>query len=138
MQSTLKSQDDKPSENLPGQGHNSAEVDQFIQDYAKEASEIDNGRHKFNKRMADMRDKAKVYGLDTQALHQSYLYYKASNHKKDGFDETKKISMEALNRMDQSELFAWKKTPKKEANNNVSHPSADAKDAAAKGVTTAH
>lgn len=109
---------EKPSENLPGAGHNSKVLEEKIQKWAKELSGIDEQRGKLNKRAADIRAAAKEHGIDTDALRDVYGYWKKGRHEKDGYDESHGLCMEALNKMDQAELFGWQKAEKEKDDQN--------------------
>lgn len=87
-------------------GHNSEGVKSAILDYFKERVAIEVERRKLTKRMGRARGKLKDLSLDTQAVDREYAYFKQKKHDRDGYDDSVKLTHEALNAADTGNLFA--------------------------------
>lgn len=120
----------KASENLPGAGHNSKDFDEKIQKSFTKLADIDKQRKGLNDEASEVRAVWKECGLDVKGAHDEYMFWKRKLSEKEGYLETRKVTHEALDKMDQAALFGWMEKPKKDS--SIVHASADQADAAAK------
>lgn len=86
-------------------GHNSKDLEVKIQEFFVEYAECDEASAVLNKKRADIREKVEELGLDRKAFHDQYMRAKRKLREKEGYDESAQICFEALNKMDQGELF---------------------------------
>jgi hypothetical protein len=86
---------------------NSADLEKLIVQSATEMAEIDAQRKKLNGEAAEIREVLKDRGVDRDAFRDVYGYYKKRRHEKDGYDESHKICMDALNKADTADMFSF-------------------------------
>ena len=94
--------------------HNIKELEGKIQEAFVEYAECDESSSVLNTKRADIREKVEGWGLDRKAFHDQYMRAKRKLREKEGYDESTKICHDALNKMDQGELFEFVGRQKKE------------------------
>lgn len=138
-------------EKAPSTGHNSEkERAAILQAEALEQVKIEAARVELTKRQAESMDRVEATGVSRKAFREIYAELKRSRHQKAEHVAARQITMEALNAMEQGELWAVlddakakaadernkaaeaRKAKVAQAKKGVKHPSADAKDEAAK------
>lgn len=138
-------------EKTPTIGHNSEkERAAILQAEALEQVKIEAARVELTKRQAESMDRVEGTGVGRKAFREIYAELKRSRNQKAEHIVAREITMEALNAMEQGELWAVldgakaaakaakeeaaeaRKAKVAKAKKGTAHPSADAKDAAAK------
>lgn len=90
-----------------GVGHNSAHVEELIQQAYIEYSECDEISAVQNDKRAEIRAKLKAADIDPKAWHDQYMRKKRDRKKTEAYDRSASICLEALNGMKTGELFGW-------------------------------
>lgn len=95
--------------------HNIKELEQFIQECFAEYADCDEQSAHLNKKRQKIREKVEAKGIDKKAFHDQYMRAKRKRKsEKEGYDEGAKICFEALNKMDQGNLFEFLDKAEKE------------------------
>lgn len=82
-------------------------VERLIQESANRLAEIDSKRAELNNEAKEMREKLADVGILPQAFMSKYTQFKKMRRQKEGYTQSEEICFEALNKMDQRELFGW-------------------------------
>ncbi len=88
-------------------GHNSDGLEDKIQEAFVEYANCDEESAVLNKKRAEIRGKVEEWGIDRKAFHDQYIRAKRKRNEKEGYDESAQVCKEALNKMDQIDLFEF-------------------------------
>jgi len=88
-------------------GHNSASTKDQIKAHIAEYVKCDEQSQVLNDKRTDIRGKVEELGLDTKAFQDAVSRAKKDRRKKEGYDESLKVIVEALGDMNQDDLFAY-------------------------------
>jgi len=88
-------------------GHNSASTKDQIKDFVAKYVKCDERSQELNDDRAAIRTKVEELGLDTKAFQDAVSRAKKDRRKKEGYDESLKVIVEALGEMNQDDLFAY-------------------------------
>lgn len=92
--------------NVASIGHNSKTQAEAIRKAAEIfLNEVDPLRKQANKAAQKARDILKEAGLETDAFRDEFAYFKKRKHDKDGYDESRKLCFEVLNKAENRDLF---------------------------------
>lgn len=88
-------------------GSNSQPTKDRIKDFVAAYVACDEKSAEINDERAGIRERVKDLGLDTKAFQDAVSRAKKDRSKKEGYDESMQIIVEALGEMDQDDLFSF-------------------------------
>lgn len=88
-------------------GHNTGPIKDQIKDYVSKYVSCDEKSAALNDERTEIRAKVEELGLDTKAFQDAVARCKKDRKKKEGYDESMKVIVDALGEMNMDDLFSW-------------------------------